>query len=265
MPSPFPGMDPYLEHPAIWPNLHHKLISLIETELNHQLRPKYFANVENRIYLSDENDPGHDIVIPDVHILAGRAVPSRGNWRNTGSVATIEPIEIITVMEDEVHDARVEIIDRLSRAVVTVIEILSPTNKLNGSYGRESYQGKRREVLSSASHLIEIDLLRGGVRMSIQEPPPDFDYVVHVSRAEGKMRRLEHFWAIPLQSPLVVVPVPLKTGDADAKLDLQLLLETAYDDGAFDLKINYSGDPVPTLTPEQSTWAKELIAQRKVI
>jgi hypothetical protein len=237
-------MDPYLEHPAIWPNMHHQLISQIEAELNLQLRPKYFANVENRVYLSDENDPGHDIVIPHVHILSRQTAQSIASQPASGNVATIEPIEITTIVEDQVHEARVEIVDRLSRAVVTVIEILSPTNKLNGSYGRESYQGKRREVLSSASHLIEIDLLRAGLRMFIQEPPPAFDYVVHVSRAEGIQRRAT-FWPIPIQSPLPVVPVPLKKEDSDGHLDLQRLLDTAYDRGAFDLKVITAPSPCP--------------------
>ncbi len=257
MPSPFPGMDPYLEHPAIWPNLHHQLISVIEAELNHQLRPKYFANVENRVYLSDENDPGHDIVVPDVHLLSRGSAASPGRIRSAGGVATIEPIEETTV-EDEVHDARIEIVDRLSRAVVTVIEILSPTNKLNGSYGRESYQGKRREILSSATHLMEIDLLRGGVRMNIPERTPPLDYLIHVSRAEGKMRRRAQFWPIPLRSPLPIIPVPLAGEDPDAHLDLQQLFQIAYDRGAFDMKVDYASEPVPPLNPDQMKWAGEV-------
>src|SRR5687768_5063842 len=99
MPSPFPGMDPCLEDPGLWRDVHHGLISEIQADLNRQLRPKYHVRVEDRVYVSDE--------------------------------------------DDEVHEPRLEVIDRHERRVVTVIEILSPANKVPGSRGRESYQQKR--------------------------------------------------------------------------------------------------------------------------
>lgn len=260
MPSPFPGMDPYLEDPALWPSVHHLLISEMMAELNRQLRPKYFANIEERVYLSDEDDPGRDYVIPDVHIVRHHASSSKGNASLPGSAAVIEPIDVTTLIEDEIHEPRIEIVDRQNRSVVTVIEILSPTSKLSGSYGRESYQSKRHEVMSSSSHLIEIDLLRAGIRIYIRERIAPYDYIVHVSRADGSIPRGTKAWAIPFGLPLPTIPVPLKGEDPDGRIDLQRLLETAYERGAFDLKIDYTREPVPALTAEQAEWARQLTA-----
>ena len=65
MPSPFPGMDPYLEEPGLWPDVHHNLITFAARFLTQQLRPKYYARVEERVYISDENDPGRRVIVPD--------------------------------------------------------------------------------------------------------------------------------------------------------------------------------------------------------
>ena len=69
MPSPFPGMDPYLESPVLWPDVHHGLISEIQSLLNQSLRPRYHVRVVERVYVSDENDPGRKVIIPDVNII----------------------------------------------------------------------------------------------------------------------------------------------------------------------------------------------------
>jgi hypothetical protein len=98
--------------------------------------------------------------------------------------------------------------------------------------------------------------------MHIREKTPPYDYLVHVSRANEEQVRSAKVWPIPISLRLPVIPIPLKKGDEDARLDLQVLLDTAYEHGAFDLKLDYSGEPVPPLTPEQSAWAKGIIAAR---
>ena len=168
MPSPFPGMDPYLEEPGLWPDVHHELISETRALLNTILRPKYYVRIEQRVYISDEGDSGRLVMVPDLRIALnpdreGQAfVPGGGT-----ALAVAEPIEAITLIEEEIHESYIEIVDRVERLVVTVIEILSPTNKVAGSRGRESYETKRSDVMRSPSHLVEIDLLRRGLPIPV--------------------------------------------------------------------------------------------------
>src|SRR6516164_4053461 len=140
MPSPFPGMDPYLEYPGLWPDVHHNLITGCQGFLSSQLRPKYVVRVGERTYITDESDPALAVQLrhPDVEV-AGRS-----GWEGTfvwptGEVTQLEvaePVVATTWFEDEIHEAFLTIIDRESREVVTFIEILSPSNKVPGSPGR---------------------------------------------------------------------------------------------------------------------------------
>ncbi len=267
MPSPFPGMDPYLEDPGLWPDVHHGLISGLQAELNRQLMPNYFARVEDRVYLADDDGPGRAVIIPDARVMAGRpgdprvAVPMPAVAAAGGLV--VEPIELSTFGDDDVHEALIQVIDRVARAVVAVIEVLSPTNKVAGSRGRQSYLDKRRDVLSSPAHLVEIDLLRGGTPTFARGGLPPHDYLVHVSRARpDRPRRRSTVWPIPLAYPLPVVRVPLRGDDPDAHVNLQDVLASAFDRGAYVADIDYAADPVPPLTAAQAEWARQVVAGR---
>jgi hypothetical protein len=134
-------MDPYLEEPSLWPDVHHELISETRALLGSTLRPKYFVRVEQRVYISDENDSGRLVMIPDLRIAV--PPPREGTAFLPGGTSVVEvaePIEAITLIEEEIRDSYIEIVDRVDRSVVTVIEILSPTYKMSGSRGRESYE-----------------------------------------------------------------------------------------------------------------------------
>jgi hypothetical protein len=257
-------MDPYLENPHKWSDHHHELISGIRAELNRQLRPRYFARLEERVYLTDENDPSLQLIIPDVHLLAGDRDAGRRAANMGASVAeAVQPIDVTTFIDDEVHEARVEVVDTESRDVIASIEVLSPANKVNGSAGQKSYLGKRRDVMLSPSHLIEIDLLRAGTRIFVRESLPPHDYLVHVSRKKKNGLRHARVWPIPLEKRLPVIPIPLREGDGEAPIDLQAILNAAYERGAYDLDIDYTRDPVPPLTSDQAEWAKQIIAAYK--
>ena len=191
MPSPFPGMDPYLEDPGLWPDVHHELISVSRDFLNRQLRPKYHVRIEERVYISDENDPGRQVIIPDLRVAE---TGSRSRLRptyltSTSGLAVAEPVELTTLIEDEIREARLEVTDRHQRSVVTVIEILSPANKIPGARGRTSYEQKRAEVMNSPSHFVEIDLLRAGTPIAARELLPPADYYVHVSQQDRRTQR----------------------------------------------------------------------------
>ncbi len=257
MPSPFPGMDPYLEEPGLWPDVHHELMSVMRELMMRRLRPKYHVRIEERVYISDENDPGREVIIPDLRIAdAGRDEP-RG-WTAeemaAGYVAVAEPVVLTTLIDDEIHEPFLEVIDRQERLVVTVIEILSPTNKVPGSRGRASYLEKRHEVMASPSHLVEIDLLRAGVAIHTRELLPPADYYVHVSRKAKRPKGI--VWPILLMQRLPVISIPLRSEDPDVPLDLQEVLNAAYDRAAYDMAIDYRREPVPPLDDAQQRWAR---------
>lgn len=258
MSSPFPGMDPYLEEPGRWPDVHHNLISGIQEHLVRKLRPKYFAKIEERVYISDENDPGRSVIIPDIRIVM------QGLWEGVpfepqggSAVEVAEPIVVTTMIDEEIREARLEIIDRENRTVVAVIEILSPTNKVPGSSGRKSFEAKRAEVMHTNTHWIEIDLLRGGLGVRTRELFPTCEYLVHVSRVGKRPKAV--VWPIRLSQRLPIIQIPLKPEDPDATLDLQAVLSTAYDRAGYDLDTDYSREPVPPLPPEWAEWSDKLL------
>jgi hypothetical protein len=260
MQSPFPGMDPYLEDSSLWPDVHHGLISEMQAVLNRQLRPQYHVRVDERVYISEENDPGRKAIIPDLKIIetgfSGRPTTS---FLET-SAAVAEPLILTTLIEDEIHEARLEVIDTNQQVVVTVIELLSPTNKIHGSRGRASYEQKRGEVMNSSSHFVEIDLLREGDHLHTRELLPPAEYYVHVSRKDRRPKG--YVWPIRLPQRLPVIGIPLKECDPDAKLDLQEVLATAYERAAYDLQVNYRAEPTPRLAPEMAEWANTLLTSK---
>lgn len=264
MPSPFPGMDPYLESPTRWPGVHHRLISEIQTSLNRLLRPKYYVSVEERVYLSDDTDPGRVVIIPDARIIphpAGAGLPPPKSSTATATLDVAQPIEVTTLLDEEVREASLEVLDVASERVVTVIELLSPTNKIVGSRGRLSFIEKRNEVIrSTTTHWVEIDLLRNGDRIMARETYPPCEYLAYVSRVSRRPKA--RIWPIRLRQRLPEVEIPLVEGDADVKLDLQEVLDRGYDNGAYDLAINYELAPVPPLPPADAEWADELLRKK---
>jgi Protein of unknown function (DUF4058) len=184
MPSPFPGMDPYLEDPGLWPDVHFNLIMGSQGLLSAQLRPKYMVRAEERVYITNEADEVSTPKrrIPDLEIV------SRPGWEETplsprGEVSQLEvtePVVAITWFEEEIHEAFLKVIDVKTRDVVTFIEILSPANKVPRSSGRRSFEKKRREVMRSPSHSVEIDLLRGKRMVRVPKNVGTYSYLVHV-------------------------------------------------------------------------------------
>lgn len=264
MPSPYPGMDPYLEDPFRWPGFHSLLAGEIMAALNRQLVPDYYANVEERVYISDETDIGRKTIIPDVRIIpTGRKTRTRSEQTsNAAGTLVCEPVEVTTMFDEEIHESFVKVIERNSRQVVTVIEILSPTNKVEGSRGRDQYEQKRNEVLNSDTHWVEIDLLRQGEPLLVRELYPECEYTVHVSRAGRRPRGT--VWPIRLVESLPAVLIPLKVGDPDASLDLQPLMNSIYDRGAYGYQIDYRKTPVPPLPAELEKWSNKLLKQKKL-
>ena len=209
MPSPFPGMDPYLEKPSHWPDVQIELIGAIRATLNRQLDSTYFAQIQERIYISTEDDPGRIELSPDVQVtsqgIEGRASTASGE---AGNVEIAEPLVLETLLDEDIHEPFLEIIDAESRRVVTVIEVLSPANKFSRSQGLKSFRQKAPYHHEIASHWVEIDLLRRGISLPLRKRIRPHEYFVHVSPVH--LRTRGWVWPIRLSQRLPVVRIPLR-------------------------------------------------------
>jgi hypothetical protein len=251
MPSPFPGMDPYLEG-SEWTSVHTELSSEIARQLAPKLRPKYIVRATRR-FVTDMPAVvtiAAGDVYPDVSVFGGSTIREPAPSLTT---TTAVPLEMATVMPARIPLITIEIRDVTNRELVTAIELLSPVNKHGRGY--REYLEKRQRLLSSTTHLLEIDLLRNGRRVPMQQPLPAAPYFVFLSRAEK--RPILEVWPIQLNEKLPTVPIPLLSGDADASLDLQLALDTIYDALGYDLSVDYASPPDIPLKGEWAIWAAE--------
>jgi hypothetical protein len=266
MKSPFPGMDPYLERN--WGDVHSSIIYLAKQALQPQLGGDLVARSEERIYIDDDDALRRQHRVPDVRVVEFGI--SDVPVQPSGSVAIAEPV-VLEVACDEITESFVQILDtRNGNRVVTVIEFVSPSNKLYKA-ARESYKSKQGECLEGRANLVEVDLTRAGKRELLVQ---DFDipdskrgeYLVSVYRANiGRHGRREGY-GLKLRERLPGIRIPLRGGDPDIVLDLQSLIDQAYDAGAYGRTLDYNLDCDPALPPEHLNWADELLraaARRK--
>ncbi|MBR8836351.1 MAG: DUF4058 family protein [Stigonema ocellatum SAG 48.90 = DSM 106950] len=257
MPSPFPGMNPYLENPALWPEVHTRLIVAIADALGPHLHPKYRVAVEQRVYQ----------MINDITALVGNAdlVVSRNlnTEKQQSNIAVASPpatpVTVTVPIPEEVREAYLEVREVGTGEVVTVTEVLSPKNKRSGE-GRNAYESKRQQILGSSSHLVEIDLLRRGQPMPILNNNIQTSYRILVSRSNQRPRA--DLYPFELQHPIPSFPLPLRRKDTEPIVDLQVLLHGVYDRAGLDLAINYTREPVPPLSEVDAAWANELLQQQ---
>lgn len=254
MPSPFPGMNPYLEHPALWPDVHDSLMVALRDALTLMLRPRYYVSVEERTYIVDALGGSVFSGRPDVAVVT--RVPTLDTALAPAAVATIEPKIVQLPLPDEIRETYLEVREPVSGEVVTVIEILSPTNKRPGE-GRRLYEEKRFRLLGTLTHLVEIDLLRADAPMPMYGDGHQTDYRILISRADR--RPSAQLYAFTVRDPIPTFPLPLRRGDAEPSVDLNTLLHELYDRAAYDLRINYAGDPTPPLKESDATWANALL------
>ncbi len=259
MPSPFPGMDPYLEG-YLWPDVHSALAARIRRQLVPLLRPRYIARLG--IYLVEDTAPESDIGImyPDVEVMQIEAVRHVSSVPSPPLVlpsteTTPASISVPVVLPVAVQVTNVEIRDSASNQLITSIEILSPVNKREP--GLTPYRLKRQRLYQAGVHLIELDLLRRGTRPVAHPRIPDTPYLVALTRAHtGKT----DVWPITLQTVLPTIPVPLRPPDEAVVLDLSSALHAVYDEAAYDLSLDYTQEaPPPALTADDRQWIQEQI------
>jgi hypothetical protein len=255
MPSPFPGMDPYLERPSLWPGLHVALIARMQAALNPRLLPAYIALIETRVYVLRDEDPERREFVVDVSVERQR----KARRDRDSAVQVVEPVVFPFPVAAEVEEPRIEIRDRRRNRLVTVIELLSPTNKTRGTEGRDLFLDKRREVMSAPVHWMEIDLLRAGDPTVPGLTPPS-DYRIILSRSGDRAHT--HGWLFGVRQALPAVGVPLAAKDKDVPLDLGAVFDAVYDDAGYEYLIDYARPPVPPLEPADARWANALLRQK---
>ncbi len=258
MPSPFPGMDPHIENQE-WEDFHARYNTAISDALAPAVEPRYIVRVERRVYVEHPlgGSDQEDVRWADVAVLASDSQGGVATLTGPAAVGTIAPVECVLPMPQERRETYLVIRERETMEVVTVIETLSPANKRTSGDGREQYLNKRNEVLTSRSHLIELDLLRGGSRLPTTTPRPRGDYYAIVSRRPTRPRAEIYAWT--LRDRLPAIAVPLKRGDPEASLDLQSVFTTVYARARYDLSINYRAPLAPPLDEADVAWARELI------
>jgi hypothetical protein len=256
-------MDPWLEDPAQWPDVHTRLINALSDLLVPKVRPRYAVRIEERVYVDGDegSEPelvalGADVSL-EVRPRGGRRLARRGKVRARRRGA-IEPVEVPTLIGGSVTLRHLKVVTAKGHEVVAVIELLSPTNKRGpASAGRREYVAKRDVVLRSAAHLVEVDLLRAGQRVPMLRPLPPAEYYAILSRA-GRRPRCE-VWPIGLRDQLPTIDLPLR-GDESVPLDLQAALDLVYDRAGYDAQLDYDAAPVPPLSRADAAWARGRVA-----
>jgi len=246
-------MDPYLE--PFWSDVHNALMTYLRDALNTQLPGDYRAAIEQRVLISQGNEPPTSERRPDVAILSSRARPSP-----LGSTALLEPIDDtfvrIVLNSDPIKQRSLKIVDSAQGdRLITAIEILSPTNKLPGKSSQE-YERKLDEYYNADASVVQIDLLRTGERhMNFYGAPPPrafaeapyYTTIYHVGNDH-------HFDVYPMMmcKPLPELRIPLRPGEKEIRIALQPLIKRVYENGRF--RIDYHQPLEPALLSDESQW-----------
>ena len=266
MPSPFPGMDPWLERPGVFPDIHDAMIFLLREALNAVLPKGFRARGANRIWLDEDHHRQ-----PDVSIV--RPPDWEGTTNGAVAVEAFTRVGMLdvqaTILAEPVVEQYLEIRSTAGNLLVTAVEVLSITNKTPGETGRGAYRQKQSEIRTGRVNLVEIDLLRGGRHTTaiplgeLRQRADAFDYHVCVTAAGVP----GHFFVAPfrLADRLPTIAIPLD-GDADpVSIDLQPLLDRAFDTGSYAGSGYLNELPEPPLQPDQRAWAEGILREKGLL
>lgn len=263
MPTPFPGMDPYLESPARWGGVHLRLIVEVSSQLNRVLPKGFSAEIDQYVRIEEEDgdEEYYSKINPDVFIPDS---PLHSKRKNGSAIALLDPptLETILMPGPVVKHRRLLIQSNDGKRILTAIEILSPSNKSTGK-DREAYLAKRSEYFAAGTNLVEIDLLRGGNRLPFGNPhPPTTDYYILVSASDKRPKT--SIWALSVRQAIPTFPIPLASDLDDVPLDLRTCINRIYEDGRYTEKIDYSKPATPPLNQPDAEWAATLFANLPV-
>jgi hypothetical protein len=254
MPSPFPGMDPFIEDQE-WEDFHSRFNTAISEALAPGVEPRYIVRVERRIYVEHGLESEDQVRWADVSVLWSGTDAAVATAASAEAATSLAPVECLLLGPQERRETYLVIREVPSMEIVTVIETLSPTNKRASSDGREQYLAKRQEILQSRTNLVELDLLRGGKRLPVGGLPPG-DYFALVSRGHRRPRTDVFPWT--LRQSLPTIPIPLKKDEPEVPLDLQAVFTTVFDRARYQLSLNYTDGPRLPLHESDATWMRQL-------
>jgi hypothetical protein len=248
-------MDPFIEQQE-WEDFHATFNTVVRETLAPALKPRYLVRVERRVYV--EHPPECEAVeamrLGDVAVVAIDTEATMPEQRNATIAA--EPVVCMLAMPEQRRETYLVIRDRELQMVVTIVETLSPSNKRRGGNGWREYLTKRDQTVSSPSHLVELDLLRGGSRLPMKHPLPLGDYYRIVSRAELRPNADVYAWS--LHQPMPTIRIPLLPADGHVPLDLQSVFNIVYERAAYELSLDYTADLDPPLSENDRRWLHEL-------
>lgn len=226
MPCPLPGMDPYLEDDKLWPSFHHQLVACLYQILLPGLVDRYRARIGQRSY------------------------------------ATEQPL-FTSIIREQHQEEFIEVRQRSDNRLVTLIDVVSPINKLR-SQGREAYLETRKQVRSDSASVVEIDLSLQGAPMLdySREGLPEWDYAITVTRSTQPERY--EIYTTTLQKRLPRFKIPLASDDRDTVLDLQATFARCYDQGNFSSQIDYKTEPVAKLADDDMKWLGDVLRLQKL-
>jgi hypothetical protein len=247
-------MDPWLEDTAGWPGLHLRLIASIGDSLAASVSPRFQVLIEERIYVTDEADPGFPKLVPDVIVTRRPGKADLPQVRG-GQDAITTPLVIEDLLDTEIHDRYIEIRDARSHEVVTAIEVLSPANKVQASRGRQAMEETRGRMRASGVHWMEIDLLHGGRRTGWGFDR-DYRVILLHSGQPGVWA-----WPFGIRDGFPTVAVPLRPPHEDVPLNLGRVFGELYDRARYGDAAEYDREPPPpALATADLAWARERIA-----
>ena len=254
--SPFPGIDPYLEGQHFWEDFHPSFLTYCRDALNEILPGDYVAQLGERIRLVELSHRAAKSVRPDIAVIAASQNRSRKtiHERKAAGRLTLEPVTIpLPTVETELSDVWIEVRRGTARTPVTIIELLSPTNKTGDGFVEYKLNG--RSSICQKIHLVELDLLLAGRRLPMSLPLPSGDYFAFVSRPQCRPDTEVYAWTIHDRLPSI--PIPLPAGTADVTLDLSGVFATTYDRGQYSCVIDYRTAPSVLRKTEDRAWAEK--------
>ena len=258
----FPGMDPWLEHPDLWPDVHNSLITAIRDELMPRVLPRYVVRVESRTTVLTGLDVDF-LYRPDLAVRsANLTAPSNGSGVAIAEPPRSKPFHVIvSIDDDEIEETFLTIQELPNRKLVTAIEVLSPTNKKTKDARTERLilENDGDDLIRSGVNFVEIDLLRSGEPMPVRNAPPRGDYRILVCRP--RLGRTAELYGFSYTTPIPDFPIPLLLGDTEPSLKLNEVLHALIDRARYDLSIDYQQPPDPPLRSEDEAWAASIIAR----
>jgi hypothetical protein len=253
--TPFPGMDPYLERSDLWPDVHNSLVTALRDDLAPRLRPRYYVSLEERTYVG-----GPEALFfagrPDAGVVQLGAPVNEEQFVYTPAGARV--VNVTLPVPEQVTETFLQVRTAGTDRVVTVLEVLSPTNKQPGE-GCKQYEQKRLVLLGTLTHLVEIDLLRAGSPMTIWGNGHQAHYRILVSRSP--QRPQADLLPFSVRQPVPAFRLPLQAGDDEPLVALNELLHALYERAGYDLRLDYRSVPEPPLEADDAAWAGALLRE----